>query len=313
MAHSWIRQTSSSWEDLEALASAAPSSSTPMPAAAGNAARVEDLGLGTCEQDPAAEEDAWEAGESPTDAYSLWFGSDAPESDPEGLAEAWGQDVADLWYGELRDFAWQRLGTWKRTSVGLVTVAGNVAEAGQAVVAIDALLATSRADTADTVLRRFVAVLDGLLAFMPYEPGLSEFLATLSALMEGVCEQVEGFVALIRRREGAYDEVEDMGVYNPNAYPGGEVMYDYLFQVGRGGPAAPVPAAVIDFTMDQRGMLGLATGEPPPAQREEQWGLDLLAQDQVDPVALAGWYERHVRAIQRALYGDRAPGRPTAS
>lgn len=327
MSQTWIQQTSTSWEDYEALANASITSSAPpaqaggsaaQPAGsaaqaagsvaqpAGNAARAEDLGLSgpECPQEE-------EPGECPTDAYAMWFGSDAPESDPEGLEPTWGEEVSDLWYAELRDHDWKGLPEWAETLRGLVHVAEVVGNARKAIQAIDALLSTSRADPGEVVLRRFVDVFDAVRAFLPYTAGLSEYLAALSACMKEVCAQVSNFAALVQQRERRFDGQDGMMPAWPEVWPGGRVMYTFLTAVGNGEQPA-ISDAVVDFTMDNHGELTFVTGEAPPALRQSALGLDLLAEDTVDLPALADWYHRHVETLQRHFYGERAPMFPSS-
>lgn len=307
MSQSWIQQTSSSWEDYEAFADASITSSAPPAQGAGNAARAEDLGLSS-EECPTEEE---EPGESPTDAYALWFGSDAPESDPEGLEEAWGEEVAELWYTELRDRDWQGMPEWLELLRGLKQAQEKVSNAVVAVEAVDALLSTSAADPGDLVLRRFVAVYDAVRAFLPYVSGASEFMAAVSACLKLLCAQVSNFVALIEHEEHGFDGIEGMNPTYFAAFPGGLVVYFFLRALGNGEPA-PLTPAIVDFTMDMHEALFFATGEAPPARRESALGLDVLAEDTLDLPALADWYARHIEAIQRLLYGDKAPMFPSS-
>jgi len=305
-----MRQTRSDWGAMQEQA-AAPTCELDDQDRLGNAEVLSRSPVGECDTGPA------DTG-SDTDAvcYDDRFGGDGTlgdvlewmgiaDADPtleerRDLTRRYGKEVAEVWYQQMADYAWQRHSGWVRLLGGLEKLKLQLGGATKALTAIDALLATSPTDPPADVIRAWADVLDAIGGLCGVPP-LAAFLGAYAIALEMVASQLDGIMKSLRHTD---DEMPGFVAF-PGAYTGGPLVYAYLNLVSRTRQVQPVTGDVATWATRNKAPLTFWAGEEPPVTQRTRLGLDLLAKDEVDEEALATWFLDHIDQVLLFAYDGR--------
>lgn len=206
------------------------------------------------------------------------------------MAQAWAAHIANSPIGE--DPCWPRIAT------SLMAFKDHADTAADVLVAIDILRSPEANNRPADTLRHFGQVYETLSAFMPYTPVLSEFLGVYGVLISQAADRLDELAATLRGRDGTLP-----GIFHDGAYSGGRALGSYLKALRR-GETAPPDDGVIAWVMANLDGLTFATGEAPPAEKREVFGVDFLARDQVDLAGITTWFVTHLWAIAQYVWGS---------
>lgn len=207
------------------------------------------------------------------------------------------QDVIDQWNKNFADHTVQSDKKLIRLHGILYKVKDHGDKLLHAYEAVDILLNASPTDSPGDSLRQFRTLFDAVRDLVPYVPGFYEFLAGYSTIMDGIASKLDEIARNI------YMSEKDLFVLHPGVWPGGWFLEGYMQKLLKSKEPMDVPPEVISWVKKNHDGLALATGEDPPAKTERFLGIDILARDSVDKLALKMWFFTHRQKIKSYAYG----------